>query len=96
MALAQAQLQNQIITETAAARSNGLNVLVAAMNEALDRPHGINELLAMSFVERMERVETEPSSHEGREFDALSRLLLVEALKGFTDRAALQEAVADV
>lgn len=86
MALAQAQLQNQIITETAAARAHSLRTLVDAMNHALEKPQVVRDLLAMSFVERMERVETEPGGSGGQDFEALSRLLLVEALRGFTDR----------
>lgn len=86
MALAQATLQNRIITETATARADSLRTLVGAMNETLEKPQVVRDLLAMSFVERMERVETEPGGSGGQDFEALSRLLLVEALRGFTDR----------
>ena len=92
MALAQAKNQRRIIMQMAMARSNSLRRLAAAMNEAAETPEKARGLLAMSFVERMERVETETSSSTGQELDAISRLLLVEALKGFTDRTVAHEA----
>lgn len=92
MALAQARNQRRIIMQMAMARSNSLRRLADAMNEAAETPEKARGLLAMSFVERMERVETETSSSTGQELDAISRLLLVEALKGFTDRTVAHEA----
>ena len=82
----QATLQNDIMVDTAKARKEAFDILIGAMNDWLDRRPEVKDLMAMSFVERMERVETEGSASTAQDLEALSRLYIVEALKALTDR----------
>lgn len=92
MASEQAALEDGIMLNTATARAAAFSTLVGAMNAVLDQRSDVKNLVAMSFVERMERVEGEPMSGVNQDLEALSKLYVVEALKGLTAQPTVPEA----
>ena len=91
----QAVQQNKIMVETATARRDAFAMLFDAMNSALEKRPDAKELLAMSFVERMERVEGDQPSGANQDLEALSRLYVIEALKSMTGKQSPQEGTAN-
>jgi hypothetical protein len=95
VALEQAMQQNEIMVEAATARRDAFVLLFEAMNDALEKRPDVKDLVAMSFVERMERVEGEPPSGANQDLEALSKLYVIEALKSLTGRPVSHEETAD-
>ncbi len=87
-----AALQADIMGVTANARAGAFNTLMGAMNDWLDRSSHLKNLVAMSFIERMERVEDAPQGGVNQDLEALSKLYVVEALKGLTAPQTTEDA----
>jgi hypothetical protein len=95
MAREQAAQQNEIMMDAAKARKEAFDTLVGAMNDWLERGLDVKDLVAMSFVERMERIEGEPPSGANQDLEALSKLYVIEALKAITGRQTPPEGAAE-
>lgn len=95
MAREQATQQNEIMMDAAKARKEAFDTLVGAMNDWLERGLDVKDLVAMSFVERMERIEAEPPSGANQDLEALSKLYVIEALKAITGKQASAEGTAE-
>lgn len=87
-----ATLQADIMEVNAKARAEAFNTLMGVMNDWLDRSSNLKNLVAMSFIERMERVEDEPKGGVNQDLEALSKLYVVEALKGLTAPQTTEDA----
>jgi len=93
VALSNAEQQNRILMSTAEARKEAFLSLAQAMTSILDGHHSAGDLVTMSFVERMERVEDGVSaSNPNQELETLGKLYAIEALKSLAGRQASHDA----
>ncbi|HRI57218.1 MAG TPA: SPFH domain-containing protein [Anaerolineae bacterium] len=93
VALSNAEQQNRILMSTAEARKEAFLSLAQAMTSILDSHHSAGDLVTMSFVERMERVEDGVSaSNPNQELETLGKLYAIEALKSLAGRPASPDA----
>ncbi len=91
----QAMQHNRIMVETATARRDAFTMLFDAMNDALEKHPEATDLVTMSFVERMERVEGDAPSSANQDLEALGKLYVIEALKNLTGRQSTQKGTAN-
>lgn len=93
VARANAEQQNHILVSTAEARKEAFFTLAQAMISILDDHHSAGDLMTMSLVEQMERVESGDSAgNPNLELETLGKLYAIEALKSLAGRQAAHDA----